>query len=141
MAFKPGQEVIYFKQAKPVVLEAFEGVYCVGFWLDGRKYSFTKDGREFERDTVPSIFPANEETCKTLKKLTGLDYQSSQSLRGYHAIVKALETEYSVKCLVGDYGYPTNERVVEVIRVAGHHSEAVYFDNMGYAWDWAELVV
>lgn len=141
MAFKPGQEVFYFKHHAPVVLEKFEGKFCVGFWLDNRKYSFTKDGYEFERDTVPSIFPANEETCKTLKKLTGLDYQSSQSLRGYHAIVKALETEYSVKCLVGDYGYPTNERVVEVIRVAGRCEEAVYFDNMGYAWDWAELVV
>lgn len=139
MIFKPGQEVIYFKQKEPVVLEAFDGVYCVGFWLDGRKYSFTKDGREFERDSVPSIFPANEETCKTLKKLTGLDYQSSQSLRGYHAIVKALETEYSVKCLVGDFGWPTNERVVDVIRVSGGENPC-YYDSMGYGWDWAELI-
>lgn len=139
--FKAGDEVIYFKQKEPVVLEAFDGVYCVGFWLDGCKYSFTKDGREFERDTVPSIFPANAETCKLLNKLTGLDYQSSEMLRGYHAIIKALETRHSVKCLVGDFGYPTNERVAEVIQVAGGgNSCPCYYDSMGYGWDWAELI-
>lgn len=141
MAFKPGQEVFYFKHHAPVVLEKFEGKFCVGFWLDNRKYSFTKEGYEFERDTVPSIYPATKETQKRLRELTGYTFLEPMELQGYDAIVNALKTQESVKCLVGDYGYPTNERVVEVIRVAGHRAEAVYFDSMGYAWDWAELVV
>lgn len=94
--FKAGDKVYFPKKSvKIYTLNEHANDYPVEVQYGVSITSFTKHGKEFAFDDLPSIFHATKENCEKLSELYGVQFEKPQSFLDKH-----LEKGSKVLCLI-----------------------------------------
>lgn len=80
--FKAGDKVYFPSKFGSIILtlnRSNSNSFPLG--LDVYPYTFSKDGKYYDADTMPSIFHATEENRQLLSKLYGIEFEKLPTLR------------------------------------------------------------